>query len=166
MPDPFNSFEPMDGDFFSYNQLLWKKVLADGKDSVLTSKDFTIPTTEKVTDWYVVIKVGCWNTAGDNTPTFDFLFDNISLIDITNGTSVAQINNNLNFSVFPNPSSGIINIKSNSNLVNYDIYNLLGTLVKTGSTINQIDLTSLNKGTYIIKLGNNSSAEFHKLVLK
>lgn len=175
MAAPYNNFDSIDGDFFSTAQLLYKmgKPKSDGsgkyEDSVLTSKEFVIPATETVTEWYVVIKAGCWNTQGDPMPTFDYLFDNISLKDITNGNSVAKVNSDNSMSVFPNPSNGIINIKaSNANGIKYDLYNVAGAVVKSGYLANKssLDLSSLNKGVYVIKLDNKSSVEFHKLILK
>jgi hypothetical protein len=174
MAAPYNDFSNIDGDFMSTSQLLWKKgkPKSDGtgyEDSVLTSKEFTIPATETVTEWYVVIKVGCWNTLADPNPTFDYLFDNISLKDL-DFSSIAETNAGNIMSIFPNPSTGLINIKSNENLdvVNYDIYNVSGALVESGNLDNNqnLDLTSFVKGVYFIKLDNKSSIEFHKLILE
>lgn len=131
MAAPYNVFSSFDGDFFSVSQLLWKKVLKGGKDSLLASKEFTIPTTETNTDWYVVIKAGCWNTPGDNMLTFSFVFVNISLNDNVI-TSVAMDDAMDIFNVYPNPSSGILNFESSSKgLVKYELYNTLGSMVKS-----------------------------------
>jgi hypothetical protein len=164
---PYGNFDGLDGALIDVTEFIWDNMKVDGQDSILTSSEITIPDTVSVTDWYVVIKTGCWNATGSG-PTFDFLFDNISLNNITIVSDVAQVTNGNNFSIFPNPSNGIINIKSsgNSQTTKYGLYNVAGVLVKSGNVTNQLDLTSLGKGTYIIKLGNNSSTEFHKLVLK
>jgi hypothetical protein len=45
------------------------------------SNVFWMPDTVTKNDWYVVVKAGCWNTEGDPNPTFDFLFDELSLVD-------------------------------------------------------------------------------------
>ena len=140
---------------------------ASGGDSIPTGPEITIPDTVTVNDWYVVIKTGCMNAVGSG-PTFDFLFDNLSLIDL-NANNIIQKNLINNINIFPNPTNGIINItlSDNSNITKYNIYNVAGVLVKTGNIDNnQLDITSLNKGIYVIKLDNNSSTEFHKLVLK
>lgn len=164
MAEPYNSYDNMDGDFFSYSQFLYTKVL-DGQDSILTSKEFTVPATETNTDWYVVIKIGCWNAAGNSTPTFDFLFDNISLKDV-NGTNVAQKSVENSSLIFPNPSTGIVNIKSGI-ATKYEIYNVAGSLVKSGKLESSVlNLSSLEKGTYVLKLDSNTSADYQKLILK
>ncbi len=46
------------------------------------SNTFLIPDTVTETTWYVLIKAGSANTAGSTTPTIEYLFDNISLVDL------------------------------------------------------------------------------------
>jgi len=47
------------------------------------SNTFKLPETETDTEWFIVIKTGCWGDLGQQTTKFDFLFDNISVIDLT-----------------------------------------------------------------------------------
>jgi hypothetical protein len=47
----------------------------------LDPQAFSLPDTGSATTWYIIIKTGCWNTAGA-PPAFDFLFDNITLTDL------------------------------------------------------------------------------------
>lgn len=49
------------------------------------SNTFKLPESETDTEWFIVIKTGCWSatSAGDTTVRFDFLFDNISILDLT-----------------------------------------------------------------------------------
>lgn len=44
--------------------------------------EFVLPDTVTTAKWYVVVKAGIWNTLADTNPTFDFLFDEISLTDL------------------------------------------------------------------------------------
>ncbi|MBN2729841.1 MAG: T9SS type A sorting domain-containing protein [Bacteroidales bacterium] len=166
MAAPYNDFSSIDGDFMNTAEFQWKKAKDDASDSILTSHEFVLPE-DSPEEWFVVVKAGCWNTAGDPMPTFEFLFDNISLVDINNSTGVAQVSNKNMMAVYPNPSNGIINIKSNSNSpVNFDIYNVSGLLVKSGITGNQFDAISLKRGVYMIKLESNSLIELHRLVVE
>lgn len=166
-PAPYGNFDGLDGKLEDVTELIWKGMNASGGDSIPTGPEITIPDTVTVNDWYVVIKTGCMNAVGGG-PTFDFLFDNLSLTDL-NANNIIQKNLINNINIFPNPSNGIINItlSDNSNITKYNIYNVAGVIVRSGNTDNnQVDLTSLNKGIYMIKLDNNSSTEIHKLVLK
>ena len=61
-----------------------------------------------VSDWYVVMKAGCWAAAaGDENVNFNLLFDEISLIDLGDvaPSGLEQFySGNDDFRIFPNPS--------------------------------------------------------------
>lgn len=68
-------------------------------------------------------------------------------------------------SMFPNPSSGIIDINASISIGAVTIYNTMGQVVhKTGSNTNhiQVDLTHLQTGLYFVKTNNSTQ----KLLLK
>ncbi|WP_299208034.1 choice-of-anchor B family protein [uncultured Dokdonia sp.] len=68
-------------------------------------------------------------------------------------------------SMFPNPSSGIIDINASASIGAVTIYNTMGQVVhKTGSNTNhiQVDLTHLQTGLYFVKTNNSTQ----KLLLK
>jgi hypothetical protein len=55
--------------------------------------------------------------------------------------------------VFPNPSTDLINIQSASNeQFTYDIYNSLGSIVISGQCYNEVDVSKLPIGTYLLIL--------------
>ncbi len=85
--------------------------------------------------------------------------DNVNpiLIDevIFNSTSLSVgIDEITNLTLYPNPFNDRLSIKSDSNLASIEIYNLLGQKVfEQKSQLNEeINLSTLNNGTYIIKL--------------
>jgi hypothetical protein len=43
---------------------------------------FQIPDTVTQYEWYLAMKAGCWNNAGDTVPVFDLLFDEIYAYDL------------------------------------------------------------------------------------
>jgi len=49
-------------------------------NAMVAAKEIFIPDTETQTEWYFVLKAGCWNDL--NAPTFIFLFDEIYLTDL------------------------------------------------------------------------------------
>ncbi|WP_296383251.1 T9SS type A sorting domain-containing protein [Winogradskyella sp.] len=65
--------------------------------------------------------------------------------------------------LFPNPSSSIITIKSNSLPDSYSIYNTLGQVLRTSQVKSDADLNvnieSLNDGIYFIKLIKDNSSQ-------
>ena len=66
--------------------------------------------------------------------------------------------------VFPNPSSGQLNIQSEYTIVQVELYNLSGQLVRTfnGSLINSIDVEGLPAGMYVLK----AATQDHQLLSK
>jgi surface protein len=63
-------------------------------------------------------------------------------------------NNNLSFSIYPNPTNSYLFIESNQKTVVISIYNLLGTKVISTNNTNKIDVKQLPKGIYIISISN------------
>ena len=63
------------------------------------------------------------------------------------------------FSIYPNPAKNNINIQSqNIPLTQVEIFNVLGqrilSLDFTGSTSENIDISSLNSGMYLVKIND------------
>ena len=70
-----------------------------------------------------------------------------------------------NFTYFPNPTSGIVTLKNNSNIEKVVLRNILGAVVLE-STINatqaSIDTQSLSSGSYILSVfADGQSAQYH-----
>jgi hypothetical protein len=84
-------------------------------------------------------------------------------IVVENPASVVKIGNNTNYSVYPNPTSGIITIQGvNVNeLKLVEVINMIGEKMKVPkftTNVNDIklNLTSLPKGMYLIKIFTTS----------
>ena len=77
---------------------------------------------------------------------------------------------NIEFSVYPNPSNGEININSlNNDNYNIMITNYLGDIIlsKSLTYINfSFDLSNYSKGIYMIEVSNDNISETHKVVIK
>ncbi len=88
-------------------------------------------------------------------------------------TSVPKsIEENTKFNLYPNPASETVNLnidyKNNVDLV-LNIYNLMGTLVKS-EKLNQnqqeVKVSDLNNGTYIIEIKSNEWTKKQKLIIE
>jgi hypothetical protein len=78
--------------------------------------------------------------------------------DTTNTTTGINEQIQSKLHIFPNPSTDKINIKSNSNeQFTYDIYNSLGSKVSTGQCYNQVDVSKLPIGTYLLILTDKNN---------
>jgi hypothetical protein len=94
-------------------------------------------------------------------------------MEITCGNlEIQEINNSKTMSLFPNPTSDIINLNINKTFVgsDYSIHDVLGKKIIAGkllSDINSIDISSMEKGVYYLKLiSNNNIIETKKIVRK
>tara|TARA_B100000674_G_scaffold497500_1_gene531516 strand:- start:50 stop:2107 length:2058 start_codon:yes stop_codon:yes gene_type:complete len=76
---------------------------------------------------------------------------------------------NIEFSVYPNPSNGEININSlNNGNYNIMITNYLGDIILSKSLTGNFsfDLSNYSKGIYMIEVSNDNISETHKVVIK
>lgn len=82
---------------------------------------------------------------------------------------VKEFNNNIEASVYPNPSSGIFNIQTNFvDKVDATVYNSIGQIVKRYVNLNgnnTIDMSGFAKGVYSIILTSNDNYKTIKLVI-
>jgi hypothetical protein len=86
----------------------------------------------------------------------------IMLYDLT--TASVSKYNTLGITMYPNPSNDFIKISGLTNTASYEISNMLGAKVQTGkvSQNENINVRSLNKGMYFVKLENGASLKFIK----
>ncbi|WP_336688434.1 MULTISPECIES: zinc metalloprotease [unclassified Chryseobacterium] len=71
------------------------------------------------------------------------------------------------FVVYPNPANDVLNITKVSGKAKYEIYNAVGQLVKAGNIDNnQVRVSELVKGTYIITVKEGSISENIKFIKK
>lgn len=88
----------------------------------------------------------------------EFTFLKVNQFDVASG-----------FNVYPNPVSDILNIEYTSDLTNVSVYNMLGQQVlnkKVSAANTNIDLSSLNSGTYLVKVEANNASKTIKVFKK
>ena len=76
-------------------------------------------------------------------------------------TNIIDINE-IKVSLYPNPASSILNIKGKYSLLT--IYDLSGRNILS-TTKNQIDISSLNNGSYIVKISNGKNIATRKIII-
>ncbi|MCB9226242.1 MAG: T9SS type A sorting domain-containing protein [Chitinophagales bacterium] len=121
-----------------------------------------------------------YTVSNDSTPIVSLLEnslqENLSFtleedILILNKATAITSNKNLNVSIYPNPTTGTINIENTASNSFLEIYNILGNLVftkaiNTNSTSVNLLNNGISKGTYIIKLKSDNDIFCTKVVLK
>jgi hypothetical protein len=71
--------------------------------------------------------------------------------------------------VFPNPATSFIQVKSDKINQDYKIFNSLGSLVQQGVLLangNRIDVMTLSKGIYTIQVSNKNSSVSTKFIVE
>ncbi|MCG2420516.1 T9SS type A sorting domain-containing protein, partial [Aequorivita sp. F47161] len=89
--------------------------------------------------------------------------------DITiDGTNLGVSDNDIvGFSYYPNPTEGIVNLKSAENIEQVSLYNMLGQLVvsnRVDATTSQVDISGLSIGTYLMKVTVNGQTGTYKVI--
>ncbi|MDI1316963.1 T9SS type A sorting domain-containing protein [Flavobacterium sp.] len=85
----------------------------------------------------------------------------------TCGTLAVPGFNDTNFSYYPNPVKNSLNLSYNQEISNVDVFNLLGQKViatKLNANSGQIDMSSLPKGTYMVKVTSNNQVKTIKVI--
>jgi len=101
-------------------------------------------------------------TAGEKT----FYFDNVSF---ASPLSLYDADFNNAFSLYPNPATTTLNIETLEKVTSLAIYNLLGQVILEKSIQNDvknIDIASLNSGTYFVKIVTDSKQVMKKFIKK
>jgi len=98
-----------------------------------------------------------------------FVMNTGAITDIViDGTNLSVSDNTIaGFSYYPNPTNGILNLKSVDNIENVSLYNLLGQLVienRVNATTSQMDITGLSTGTYLMKVTVNGVTGTYKVL--
>jgi hypothetical protein len=109
------------------------------------------------------------STAADGSLTFKFISDSFSVAAGWNATvSCVSLGTEditfANFSYYPNPSSGVVSIKSSETFTTVSVYNITGQLL-TQKTLNAseaaVDISSYANGVYFFRVANdNKQANF------
>lgn len=98
-----------------------------------------------------------------------FSFDYFTLI-VSPATGIEQSSlGKENLTVFPNPASDFLTVKIENNLLNrYALYNVAGQEVLSGivNLNNLIDVRSLNRGIYFLKVENSLETKVVKIIIE
>jgi hypothetical protein len=89
------------------------------------------------------------------------------VLDIAYGpktVGVAEVKNDVLIDVYPNPTTGFLNIKGADN-ANVEVYDILGRPVLKTQLVNQsIDLSNFAPGVYFVRLVNGTGVVIKKIV--
>jgi len=76
-------------------------------------------------------------------------------------------NNESHSVIYPNPATNVLNILSEKEIRNIEIYNVEGQLVKfISDNVNSIGISDLNNGVYFVKIHTENGTATHKFIKK
>jgi hypothetical protein len=82
-------------------------------------------------------------------------------------SNIINISNKINddILIYPNPTKDILNIKTTKNINRISLFNELGVEFVIENPTSQIDLSSLSKGIYIVKINIDENTIIKKIIL-
>ncbi len=126
---------------------------------VADSSTFTISTTGS----YVL------GFEGKNTSATSqalIALDNINIKEITS-VGIKTLVNNADLSIYPNPTSGVLNITTTAANATVEVYNIMGQNVLSKSIANgtsTIDISNLSNGVYSVQVIQNNTLTVGKII--
>ncbi len=140
-------------DFQYWNGSAWVNIVSETNNTNSRyTKKFTAVHTDSVR--LFVNDVYDTSTAGGIIRLFEMQVMGALAVNTSTNNAVA-LNNKLK--IYPNPSSGIINISNAENAKSFEIYNLSGMCLYKSRMTSQIDLSFLSKGFYFLKTDTNQT---------
>ena len=88
--------------------------------------------------------------------------DSLGFCEGQNTTNTNNFNNNI-ITVFPNPTRSEITIKGYKNLLNTEVFNVMGQKLQT-TDFETISLNNYPSGIYLLKIFSNSGIKDFKII--
>ena len=118
-------------------------------------------------DQFLLLNVAIGGFSGDPDANFtesSMIIDYVRVYQ--NNTASTEDFFSSQFLVYPNPSSETINIKTQQTVDKIEIYSTIGKmLIRETSNLKKINVSSLNKGLYLIKLYVSDQVATKKIVI-
>ena len=166
----------------------WARVYANGPDG-LGSFETSEPTTSffeplSADDWSghdygastPIIDLGEWAGQANikiRFESFNMYGNNLYIdnIEVSNTASLLENKNNGALSIYPNPATDIITVTTNQNIAGclLQILDLQGKIISTttlNQANNQINIESMAKGIYFVKVDGKGINETQKLIVQ
>lgn len=143
----------------SENELKWEKCIGD-----YTGEDKARSVVHAGDNRYLVVGYtdSFEGEVSGNHGDYDYW-----VIEISESTnSLNNIKNNIEFSIYPNPTKELINIEG-ENIQEIEVIDLNGEIVlKSDIILDVINLSTLSSGLYFIKVKNDKGMSIKKFVLQ
>lgn len=131
----------------------------------LFETDFSsISTVKNNPNFKVRVRFSGTNLTLDNGDRVTF--NNFSAKGVEMTLDIPEIKN-LNFQVYPNPTSDLLNISHSYSEVDFKLFTIDGKVIKSGILESkQINISDLQNGIYLLQLNSDGKSEVKKIVKK
>ncbi|MFY8097697.1 MAG: T9SS type A sorting domain-containing protein, partial [Flavobacterium sp.] len=109
-----------------------------------------------------------FNGAIDDLKIYNYALTDAQVSQLYNNNTLSTSDfdqNNLEVALYPNPVQDILNINVDNAIKSVEIYNIQGQKV-LNSTSNEVDMSSLNSGIYLVKITDENNSIATKKVVK
>lgn len=154
-----------DGDFLDTGEKVWTKTAST---TTPVSGTFTIPSTATLGATRMRVQMK-YNGVPTSCESFSYGQVEDYTVNITATAKVDEGNTKaLSFGLYPNPVTGdVLNITNLESAANFRIYNLMGQQVAAGKIENnEVHISALAAGAYIIEVSDDSSSAVKRFVKK
>lgn len=130
---------------------------------------FAVPSTAYAGDKTLGMRVALRYNNSQTEPCGSYTYGEVEDYAVKISATLG-VNDNVkanSVQVYPNPAVDVLNVTKVSNNADYNIYNAVGQLVAKGKvTNNQVQVSKLEKGVYMITVDNNGEASQVKFIKK
>ena len=124
------------------------------------------PTFPSTGTWYNLLTGETLNVSNTNMTISmqpgQLLIYTDRIVNLPNAVSAPKAD--VDCSVFPTATLSKVYITSASSILNARVYNLQGAQIKSVSSTNEVDLTSMSSGIYILEVNTTGGRSIHKIV--
>ena len=148
--------------------------IGNGGNGVTTTGNVTIPTTVQTGTYRMRLfahAAGATGT-GNTDPCINNLADygeyEDYMVKVTNNLAVNDINM-VKVQAYPNPVVDVLKVSTGANAKSIEVYDLSGKLVISQSakaTANEVNMSKLKTGSYVVKVNTENGAETVKVIKK
>ncbi len=103
-----------------------------------------------------ILSIGAYGYSGNT--------GSVRVYDLSAVLSVDTISNELGITLYPNPTSTMVTINGNLSELQVNIYDLLGREISSQKVMNQLDVSWLQAGTYIVQFSDGTKTSTSKLI--
>lgn len=88
-------------------------------------------------------------------------------VNVTGTLGTKAFDRNTMVALYPNPSNGLVNISTNLKLETIEVYNSLGSLLKTVRNLDKsFDISEMASGNYLLKVRTADGQVFNEKIMK